>query len=283
MSKKKKKKRRLSKKAFTSFTAIGPAPKPVTVTTCKLIVRPAPVAGNPFPGLFTGDDADSLLFQAGPDTEDSFLSQLGTMVHLEPNDNGLWPTETVNSITMATAARWNAAESIESSNDPEQLLNEYDIEEGSDFGAAVDALLVSDSPYEVDHVANRATAASCGGCHRLSGAFDRRDLGNEVTWDSTIFFTHVDSSGGRSNIMNEDFLPHRKSVMGRYLAKTCEECLDKALLRDIDGEFLTTEDLDLTAPESSKGTAALPAPSPTLAKDVVELGGEATLSGSRTH
>jgi hypothetical protein len=279
---KKKKKRKLAKKAL-SHAMVAISQKPLTQTTCKLYVRPAPVAGNPFPDLFTGDDPDALLFQGGPDDEASFLSQLAAMIPTEPNADGSWPTETVNDIAMATDPRWNAAESIESGGDADHPLNRYEVAADSAFDEAIAAELPAGSPYAVQHIVNRATAASCGGCHRLSGGFIERDLGNGVAWDPGIFFTHVDRFGSRSDIMNDHFLPHRQSVMARYLAATCDECSEEPLLRADDGEFLTTADLAPNASPEKGGALAAPAPTPTLAKDVVVLGGKATLSGSLTH
>jgi len=258
-------------------------PKTPAITKCKLIFRPRPVGGNPFPGLFTADDALSLAFRAGPDDPDSFLSQLGAMIPTQPTADGSWPIETINSISMAPAGHYNAAESLEQPSPTGGPLNQYDILPGSPFEAAVAAELPPTGPYTTQQIANRATAASCAGCHRLSGAFDRSDLGNGVSWDS-IFFTHVDDLGGRSAIMQNEFLPHRLSVMLEYLDTTCDACLDEPLLRLTNGELVTDEDLDPQVPdEGMGGVASPPSEPPDLAKDVVHLGGKATLGGSQTH
>lgn len=285
---KKKKKRRKGKGAgkHNGKPTLTSQPKPATTTTCKLIVRPQPVAMNPFVGLFDGTDTLADEFQAGRHqksgellVDDSFIAQLGAMIPTEPNGSGAWPAETLASINMATAPRWDAAESIING----VGSNLYEVEADSAFFGVIEDELPAGSPYEVNQIVARATMIGCAGCHQTSN--QQTDLGNDVTWPiKTPAFTHVNRFGARSNVMDDHFLPHRMQVMGRYLAKTCEACLDKPLLRDIDGEFLTAEDLDLTSPDSDQGAAFMPsAPPPALAKDVIELGGKATLSGSLTH
>lgn len=271
-----KKRRKFAKSAATGITLLSATPKPTTTTTCKLYVRPAPVANNPFEGLFDGTSPEAILFQGGIDDEASFLSQLEVMIPSEPNEDGSWPTETVNDITMATDPQWNAAESIENGGSPTNPLNTYDIVPKSAFADAIASELPAQGGYTVNHIANRATAVGCAGCHDLSKDFSRRQMGNGVVWDSNDSFTHINRNGVRSDIMDAEFLPHRQSFMARYLAATCEECTEAPLLRTSDGDLLTEKDFT----DALKDTGLT---SKTLAKDVVVLGGDATLSGSQTH
>jgi hypothetical protein len=287
-TKKKKKKRKKKHQAQLSMAKSELPPPPVTITTCTLVVRPQPVANNPDPGLFNGSELQSPEFQAGRDaqgeliSEDSFIAQLATMIHTEPDAFGNWPAETLADVAMSTAPKWDAAESIISGASFPYVATKS-------FATTIADELPEAGPYNASHIVARATMNSCGGCHQLSNSqteFGNVDPdGEALEWPiKTLAFVHIDKNGVRSNLMNEHFLPHRFAVMQNYLDVTCDECLDEPLLRTTDGELVTTMDADSTKTSSKAGGASGPAnATPQLAKDVIELGGSATLSGSRTH
>ncbi|MGB0590245.1 MAG: hypothetical protein ACPGU1_11240 [Myxococcota bacterium] len=291
LSVKKKKRLKTSKQArFSSAKALVTV-KPITVTTCTLIVRPQPVANNPDPSLLNGTDDQVSEFQSGRTedgeliSDDSFIAQLSTMIHTELDEFGNWPAETLADVAMATAPRWDAAESIISgATDP--------YVGASGFMDTIAAELPALGTYEANHIIARATMNSCGGCHQLSnnqtalGNFD--PSGEALVWpNKTTSFVHINEDGTRSNVMDDHFLPHRFEVMLAYLDVTCDACLEAPLLRTTDGKLVTSTEMmqASTPPKSVKGdsASASPAAAPKVAKDVIELGGSATLSGSRTH
>ena len=100
-------------------------------------------------------------------------------------------------------------------------------------------------------------------------------------------FVHIKEDGTRSNLMDDDFLPHRFEVMLAYLDVTCDACLEEPLLRTTDGKLVTSMEMMQSEKPSKSvkggGASGPPAAAPKVAKDVIELGGSATLSGSRTH
>jgi len=301
-TKKKKKRTKKGKHAQFSSAKATLIPKPVTVTTCKLIVRPQPVANNPDPALVNGTDDQAPEFQSGRDdagefiSEDSFIAQLSTMIHTEPDEFGNWPAETLADVAMSTAPRWDAAESIISG-------ATFPYAPNPSFSQTISDELPDSSPYDSQNIIARATMNSCGGCHQLSNS--QPALGNvdpsgqDLVWPfKSPSFVHVKEDGTRSNVMNDHFLPHRFEVMLAYLDVTCDACLEEALLRTESGELVTTMEM-MQATKSMQGgvasgkdgsasgkggtASAPPAAAPKVAKDVVELGGSATLSGSRTH
>lgn len=61
-----------------------------------------------------------------------------------------------------------------------------------------------------DHIINRASAMSCGGCHQLSAG---RPIANNVTWPLSLGFVHVSEAGQLSPALLNNFLPARAAVL----------------------------------------------------------------------
>lgn len=131
-----------------------------------------------------------------------------------------------------------------------------------------------------EHIADRATALSCGGCHQLSNG---RDLGDGITWPFSRRFVHVDESSGLepgpdgsrwpiSQALTDVFLPFRQKVLESFLTsrpRRCDEtkdpvdsrkslplnCRDPRVVEEVrEGRVLVTEEdlrkLELTIREA---------------------------------
>jgi hypothetical protein len=90
--------------------------------------------------------------------------------------------------------------------------------------ALTDELTAQGSYLTADDIVARAQAQSCAGCHRLS---NNADLGGGITWPTSQGFTHVTERETEvvdgqvrftiSSALVDEFLPHRKAVLERYL------------------------------------------------------------------
>lgn len=90
--------------------------------------------------------------------------------------------------------------------------------------ALAGALSAQGSALTPDNIVARVQAQSCAGCHRLSNG---ADLGGGLTWPSSQGFTHVTERETEvvdgqvrftlSSALVDEFLPHRKDVLERYL------------------------------------------------------------------
>jgi hypothetical protein len=83
-------------------------------------------------------------------------------------------------------------------------------------------LVTMGSTLTSDQVLNRATAASCAGCHVSAGG---ADLGGGLgTWSSPAFRHVMRSSGAMhslSSALTQTFLPHRARVLEDKLHEHC--------------------------------------------------------------
>lgn len=75
------------------------------------------------------------------------------------------------------------------------------------------------STLTVNNILDRATTQTCGGCHQLSNG---APLGGGLTWPSSGFFVHVDESGFLSQALTGTFLPHRKTVLEKFINDRCD-------------------------------------------------------------
>lgn len=121
----------------------------------------------------------------------------------------------VNELTLGNAFDFNELESISQpfADDPSSVL--YKQAASAQFKADITAKLAEEgSTLTADNILDRATAMTCGGCHRISR---NADLGGGVTFPSPTGFTHVNESGALSPALVNVFLPARLELLQSYL------------------------------------------------------------------
>jgi len=121
----------------------------------------------------------------------------------------------VNELTLGNAFEFNELESISQpfADDPSSVL--YKQAASAQFKADITAKLAEDhSTLTADNILDRATAMTCGGCHRVSR---NTDLGGGLTFPAPSGFTHVTETGGLSPALTEQFLPARLQLLQAYL------------------------------------------------------------------
>ena len=64
-----------------------------------------------------------------------------------------------------------------------------------------------------------AAALTCGGCHQHSNFTS--SLGDNVRWEPSLGFVHVDEASNLSPSLRLMFLPRRQAVMKAFLDKQC--------------------------------------------------------------
>lgn len=73
-----------------------------------------------------------------------------------------------------------------------------------------DKLVELESTLTVDNILDRATAATCAGCHRVS---KNADLGGGLTFPSPAGFVHIGEQGQLSPALADEFLPKRRQIL----------------------------------------------------------------------
>jgi hypothetical protein len=71
----------------------------------------------------------------------------------------------------------------------------------------------------VDNILDRATTQTCGGCHQHSNGTPQ--LGDDVRWQPSLGFVHVDEFSNLSPALRLVFLPRRAAVMKSFLDGQC--------------------------------------------------------------
>ena len=121
----------------------------------------------------------------------------------------------VNELTLGNAFEFNELESISQpfADDPSSVL--YKQAASAQFKADITAKLVEDGwNLTADNILDRATAMTCGGCHRVSR---NADLGGGLTFPSPTGFVHVSETGALSPALTNQFLPARLELLQSYL------------------------------------------------------------------
>ncbi|MDJ0841231.1 MAG: hypothetical protein QNK37_32260 [Acidobacteriota bacterium] len=171
-----------------------------SVSRCKLIVAPRPVANNPHPSEWTA------LTKAPTAYQDEFVNTLETLI---PADDG------INKIILTHQPDFDAGES---NSQTDQLTPSTSF--AGNINARLAALGVSGT-FNATHIANRATTQTCAGCHMQSS---NDDLGNFLTWpNKNPIFVHVTENSGLSNAltMAGGFLDHRQDILEEFLGFSC--------------------------------------------------------------
>lgn len=83
--------------------------------------------------------------------------------------------------------------------------------------AIQDQLTQLGSPLTTTNILDRASTQTCAGCHQLMNG---RDLGG-VRWPASRGFVQIDEGRVMSTALTDFFLPHRKTVLERFINKHC--------------------------------------------------------------
>jgi hypothetical protein len=128
--------------------------------------------------------------------------------------------------------RFDAAESDEM--DPRENNYEAQSSTSMNFLSSI-AGGIPPGPLTSTHIARRATALSCAGCHQLSNAGPAADLGGGMTWKPSLGFVHASEETSRmqtcsddpaagprncfaiSRALEEVFLPNRADILSAFL------------------------------------------------------------------
>lgn len=188
---------------------------------CSLAFVPDTNKLNPYGPLFapTATHAKQDEFQS------FFVSQVGALA-----------ADSVEGISLQMDDRFNSAQSQASGSTETDYLVQF--EGGGDLADAIQYELdaVGSDLEPVDIVA-RAQTQSCAGCHRLS---NERDLGDGLTWPSSLGFTHISERDieevdgtyrfAISEALTGTFLPARLEVMQDFLLGRPRHALSYASL-----------------------------------------------------
>lgn len=189
---------------------------------CKLTMVPVTVKTNPAGLLF---DARSTEPRAASFRAD-FLGQVKNLA-----------ATSLLSMFVEVADRYNGGQSIASStivdNDYGVHLDAGAVTDPSFRDAIAAELTAIGSPLSPRNIVDRATAASCAGCHRLSNG---DALGGGLVWPPSLGFVHVGENGGPtetgpngprwpiSTALRGTFLPHRRQVLLNFLSSSSGTC-----------------------------------------------------------
>jgi hypothetical protein len=165
-------------------------------TACKLSVAQVTVKTNPAGELFRGTHARTAAFEA------SFLNQVATLSRKNPATVG-----------MATQNSHNEFES--SAQGPEVVYRGFT---RASFRTQIQSKITNPN-LTVNNILDRATTQTCGGCHQHSNATP--SLGDNVRWEPSLGFVHVDESSNLSPSLRLMFLPRRAAVMKSFLDRQC--------------------------------------------------------------
>lgn len=185
-------------------------------TACALRFVPATVKTNPGGVLFSPTSSHPLTadFQ-----NVSFPAQVAALANPD-----------INRFSMQVEDRFNSGQSV--SQGTEDNYAARLTPDPSTLRANIQAQLSAlGSTLTPDHIARRALAQSCSGCHEhnkpgATGLGDS-DLGNGMVWPRSLTFVHVSEQspeqgpdGSRFRIspaLTDVFLPHRKQVLEGFL------------------------------------------------------------------
>lgn len=166
------------------------------VDGCRAKFAIVDVKGSPSDKLFAGTHANAPAF------EHWFLSK---------SVPRLARARTANDLGLGNDAVFNAFEGISQpfADDPVSVL--YRQAASADLRGKIAAKLSElGSPLSVDNILDRATAATCAGCHRISR---NADLGGGLVFPRPFGFVHVGENGALSIAMVEQFLPARRQLL----------------------------------------------------------------------
>jgi len=162
---------------------------------CKLAMAHVTVKTNPAGELFRGTHANTAAFEA------SFLNQIATLSRRNP-------------ATMAMTTQ-NAHNEFESSAQAPEVV--YRGFTRASFKTQIQAKITNPN-LTANHILDRATTQTCGGCHQHSNG---ADLGDGARWPSSLGFVHVDESSNLSPALTTVFLPRRQAVLKAFLDRQC--------------------------------------------------------------
>ena len=113
----------------------------------------------------------------------------------------------IDELSLGTAPQFNTFESISQARLTDLSKVKYAEAASADLHSCITGKLAElGSSLTSTNILDRATATTCGGCHRVSrGA----DLGDGLTFPMFSGFVHVGETGLLSSTMSEDFLPER--------------------------------------------------------------------------
>lgn len=166
-----------------------------TGAACKLSVAHTTVKTNPADELFRGTHTRSAAFQT------SFLNQVGTLSRVNPA-----------TIAMTTNNNHNEFESSAQVTD----VVYRDFTQAA-FRTQIQSK-ITNPRLTVNNILDRATTQTCGGCHQHSNFVN---LGDGVTWPSSLGFVHVDENRTLSDALRLSFLPRRAAVLKSFLDRQC--------------------------------------------------------------
>lgn len=164
--------------------------------SCKLAVSHVTVKTNPADELFRGTHARTAAFEA------SFLTQVGALSRT-----------TGATIGMATK---NAHNELESSAQAQSVV--YRNFTRASFRTQIQSAITNPN-LTVDNILDRATTQTCGGCHQHANFTP--SLGDNVRWEPSLGFVHIDEASNLSPSLRLMFLPRRQAVMKAFLDKQC--------------------------------------------------------------
>jgi len=175
--------------------------------------KPVSLKENPFGQLFNdlSPDAFSTQFRT------QFVNNMGSLI-----TSDLATTR----LTVENDAHNSGQAHVSGDTSDDDYLNWANRNQGtSAFKAAIQTKTVAlGSSLTADQVINRATAASCAGCHnpQMFNLTSDSSVGPNQSWPESLGFTHISefAVGGAfpiSPALQEVFLPSRKSGMESYL------------------------------------------------------------------
>jgi hypothetical protein len=163
--------------------------------SCRLALSHVTVKTNPADELFRGTHANAPAFQS------SFLNQIATLSRK-------------NAATIAMAVG-NGHNEFESSSQGQAV--QYRSFTQAPFRTTIQGRITNPN-LTVNNILDRATTQTCGGCHQLS---NNVNLGDGVTWPSSLGFVHVDEGRSLSSALTSSFLPRRLTVLRGFLNNQC--------------------------------------------------------------
>ncbi|WP_437674865.1 hypothetical protein [Sorangium sp. So ce131] len=185
---------------------------------CRLAMLPITTKANPYPELWSSSFGDP----RQPAFQSSLTAQVASLAIAD-----------INGFTYDVPDEFNSGQSVAQGGFPD--TNDYAAFMDPSFRNDVQtALTAIGSALLPEHIADRATAQSCGGCHELSNG---DDLGDGITWPFSRRFVHVDESSGLepgpdgprwpiSQALTDVFLPFRQKILEGFLTtrpRRCEE------------------------------------------------------------
>lgn len=165
--------------------------------TCTLDFQHVTVKVNPAEELFAGGHSRSAAFRT------AFIPQVKKLA-----------STNLNTIKMGVANQFNEWESVS------QATNvRYATFADTTIRGQIQAELTAlGSTLTVNNILNRATTQTCAGCHQVSVG---QGLGGGLTWPGTLGFVHIDESSNLSAALTGTFLPHRKTVLEKFINDRC--------------------------------------------------------------